>query len=121
MRTILTVDDSPTVRQQIKALLESSGMQVLEATDGADGLQKAKDNKIDLLLVDVNMPVMDGISMVKEVRKIGAYAKTPIFILTTESGAAAAKSGKEAGATAWIIKPFKPQILLRGIQQMLAS
>lgn len=117
--SILVVDDSATVRQQARVLLESNGFNVVEAPNGAEGLAAAKSASVSLMLVDVNMPVMNGIEMISEVRKLGSHAKTPIFVLTTESSTDVVSQGKAAGATAWIVKPFKPAILMQAIRKVL--
>jgi two-component system chemotaxis response regulator CheY len=119
-RTILVVDDSATLRQQARIFLASQGFQVLEAADGAQGLDRARSEPIDLLLVDVNMPVMNGIDMIAELRKLPRHARTPVFVLTTESSTGAVQRGKAAGATAWLVKPFKPETLLAAIKKVLA-
>jgi two-component system, chemotaxis family, chemotaxis protein CheY len=120
-KRILVVDDSATVRQQLHSLLHTHGFGVTEAEDGEQGLATATAEQVDLLIVDVNMPRMNGIQMVGEVRKLPNYAKTPIFMLTTESTKSVMALGKSAGATAWIIKPFRPDILIKGIQRVLAA
>jgi two-component system, chemotaxis family, chemotaxis protein CheY len=120
-KRILVVDDSATVRQQLHSLLRTHGFGVTEAEDGEQGLATATAEQVDLLIVDVNMPRMNGIQMVGEVRKLPNYAKTPIFMLTTESTKSVMALGKSAGATAWIIKPFRPDILIKGIQRVLAA
>ena len=120
-KRILIVDDSATVRQQLQSLLRSHGFVVVEAEDGEQGLETAKAGDVDLLIVDVNMPRMNGIQMVGEIRKLAQYQKTPIFMLTTESTKSVMALGKSAGATAWIIKPFRPDILVRGIERVLAA
>lgn len=99
--------------------LQMAGHEVTQAADGSDGLQKAKENTIDLALVDVNMPVMDGIELVRELRALPDYRKTPILMLTTESSAEMKQKGRVAGATGWIIKPFSPDQLLQIIEQVL--
>jgi two-component system chemotaxis response regulator CheY len=92
---------------------------IIEAKNGADGLTKAKNNHFDLIISDVNMPEMDGLSMVKEIKKLSSYQKTPILILTTERGEDMKQRGKEAGATGWIIKPFIPEQLLQAVSIVL--
>ena len=121
MANILVVDDSATIRQQLRIFLADNGHGCVEAADGQAGLEAAKANDVDLMIVDVNMPVMNGIEMVAEVRKLPQHAKTVIFMLTTESGADIAQEGRKAGVTAWIVKPFKPAILLKGIQKVLGG
>lgn len=119
--SILITDDSATVRQQLRGFLEEKGFAVVEADNGARGLEIAQDSALDLIIVDVNMPVMNGIEMIKKVRELEAHKKTPIFVLTTDAAGSAARKGKEAGANAWIVKPFKPDVLLKGIQKVVAS
>ena len=118
-KSILVVDDSSIARKQLRTFLEQQGFKVSEANNGAAGLDTAKGNPYDLLIVDVNMPVMDGIQMISEVRKLPAYKRTPIFVLTTESADRLALKGKVAGATAWIVKPFNPTVLRKGIKKVL--
>jgi two-component system chemotaxis response regulator CheY len=118
-KTILVVDDSATVRQQVKAFLQTNDFIVVEGGNGVEGLSQAKSQQADLVMVDVNMPVMSGIEMIGELRKLPGYDKTPIFVMTSESTPAMAAKGKEAGATAWIVKPFKPELVLKGIQKVL--
>ena len=119
MPSVMIVDDSATIRQQLKVFLTSNGYEAVEAGDGAQGLAAAKENDVSLMIVDVNMPVMNGIEMVTEVRKLPQHQKTPIFMLTTESGTDIAAEGRRVGVTAWIIKPFKPEILLKGIKKVI--
>ncbi len=119
--TILVVDDSATIRQQTRTLLESKGYSVVEAADGAQGVEQVKNAPVHLIIVDVNMPVMNGIEMIDHVRKLPGHAKTPIFVLTTESSSDYVRRGKEVGATAWIVKPFKPEVLLPAIRKVLSA
>lgn len=121
MARILTVDDSNSLRRMVAFTLQQAGHEVTQAVDGSDGLQKAKDNAIDLALVDVNMPVMGGIALVRELRALADYRKTPILMLTTESSAEMKQEGKAAGATGWIIKPFSPDQLLQIVDKVLGS
>lgn len=99
--------------------LTSDGHEVIEAADGGEGLEKARDGRIDLALVDVNMPVMDGIALTRELRALQGYRFTPILILTTESAPARKAEGREAGATGWLVKPFSPDQLLTVVRQVL--
>ena len=115
-KSILIVDDSPTVRQLLTTTLTGSGFAVVPAANGLEGLAWAKKQKFDLVISDVNMPVMTGLQMIVEIRKLGPYSKTPIFVLTTESGARVTE-GKAAGASAWIVKPFKPESLLAAVKR----
>lgn len=118
---ILIVDDSYTVRAHLRDFLEPHGFDVLEARDGAEGLTKAEQEDPDLLVVDVNMPVMNGIDCVAAVREIDAHRSTPIFMLTTETSAAMAARAKTAGATAWMVKPCNLEVLLNGIRAVLEA
>jgi two-component system chemotaxis response regulator CheY len=118
-KTILIVDDSTDIRQFLKATLVQAGFKVIEANDGAQGLSQIQANPIDLIITDVNMPNMDGLTMLSELRKLPAYARTPAFVLTVEANPDMVAKGKSAGATAWIVKPFKPEVLLKGVQKVL--
>jgi two-component system chemotaxis response regulator CheY len=100
--------------------LKSAGFSVVEAVDGADGLEKAKSRPVNLVLTDQNMPRMDGISLVKALRGLPQYRATPILMLTTESGDAMKAQGKAAGATGWLVKPFNPQRLLEVVNKVLS-
>ncbi|GIX41165.1 MAG: response regulator [Leptospiraceae bacterium] len=117
MPHILAVDDSQTMRDVVKETLESAGYQVTVAENGLDGLEKFKKNKFDLVIADINMPVMDGITMIKEIRKIDS--EVPIITLTTESEESKKQEGREAGADGWIVKPFRPAQFLDIIKQIL--
>ena len=119
MATILAVDDSVSIRQMVALTLKSKGHTVIEAVDGADGLKKAKSANVNLILTDINMPNMNGIEMIKQVRALPAYKYTPILTLTTESGSDMKMQGKAAGATGWIVKPFNPDQLLATIDKVL--
>ena len=118
MKKILLVDDSTAIRNIIKTALFGD-YELLEAENGQVALNKAQENKIDLFLLDVNMPVMDGITCVKELRKISKYSNTPIIMLTTESRDDKKQQGKEAGANGWIVKPCEPEKLLNVIKKMI--
>ena len=119
MRKILTVDDSTSMRQMVRATLQSAGYDVVEAADGEDALQFARDNAVDLVISDVNMPRMDGITLVSQLRSLPAYRLTPLLLLTTESSQEKKLEGKRAGATGWIVKPFNPQQLLQVIARVV--
>ncbi len=119
MAKILTADDSASMRQMVSFTLKGAGYQVIEAVDGKDALKKAQTEKADLVLTDVNMPNMDGISLVKQLRTLPNYKFTPILLLTTESAMDKKKEGKEAGATGWLVKPFNPDQLLATIKKVL--
>lgn len=118
-RTILAVDDSASMRQMVKYTLEGAGYTVVQAADGVDALDYARRADADLVLTDVNMPRMDGITLVRELRALGNYKFTPMLVLTTESGQETRQRGKQAGATGWIVKPFNPEQLLKTIERVL--
>ena len=118
-KTILIVDDSASLRQVVSIALKGAGYETLEACDGQDGLNKLKGQKVHLIISDVNMPNMDGISMVKAVKAMPAYKFTPIVMLTTESQEAKKREGQAAGAKAWIVKPFRPDQLLDVVQKLV--
>lgn len=119
MASILAVDDSASMRQMVSFTLKGAGYQVVEATDGIEALKAAKSGKFDLVLSDVNMPNMDGIELVKELRQLADYKFTPVLMLTTESAGDMKMQGKQAGATGWIVKPFNPDQLLNTIKRVL--
>jgi len=118
-KNILIVDDSASVRQVVSITLRQAGYDVLEGNDGKDALSKLTGQKVHLIISDVNMPNMDGISLVKAVKQLPAYKFTPIVMLTTESQEAKKREGQEAGAKAWIVKPFKPDQLLGVVQKLV--
>ena len=121
MATILAVDDSASIRQTVKIALGSAGHTIVEAVDGTDGLRKAGSAVFDLVITDLNMPEMDGLTMIRELRKAPAYAGVPILFLTTESAASVKQQAKAAGATGWITKPFAPDQLGRVVEKVLAK
>jgi two-component system chemotaxis response regulator CheY len=116
---ILAVDDSASMRQMVRYTLEAAGYQVLEASDGIEALEIARQTGADLVLTDVNMPRMDGITLVRELRALDTYKFVPMLVLTTESGSDTKMRGKQAGATGWIVKPFNPEQLLATIARVL--
>jgi two-component system chemotaxis response regulator CheY len=119
MATVLAVDDSASMRQMVAFTLKGAGYEVMEADDGVNALKTAKGKKVDLVVTDVNMPNMDGIALIKELRQLPDYRFTPILMLTTESGDGKKSEGKAAGATGWIVKPFNPDQLLATIKKVL--
>lgn len=119
MAKILAVDDSTSMRQMLVFTLQSAGHQVIEAENGQTALQAAKSNPLDLVISDVNMPVMDGITLVKSLRALPEFKFTPILLLTTEASPEKKMEGKTAGATGWIVKPFNPDQLLATVQRVL--
>jgi two-component system chemotaxis response regulator CheY len=116
---ILAVDDSASMRQMVNFTLKGAGYQVVQATDGVEALEYARGNAVDLVLTDVNMPRMDGITLVRELRALATYRYTPMLVLTTESSQEKKMQGKQAGATGWIVKPFNPDQLLATIARVL--
>ena len=119
MSKILTVDDSASMRAMLAYTLTQQGHEVTEAENGQDGLDKANAEQFDLVISDVNMPVMDGIEFITQLRKVDSYRFTPILMLTTESGMDKKQQGKQAGATGWIVKPFDPAKLTAVVQKVL--
>lgn len=117
--TILTVDDSASMRQMVTFTLKGAGYDVIEAVDGKDGLSKLEGSQVNMIITDLNMPNMDGIEMIRQVRGMAKYKFIPIILLTTESQDEKKKEGKAAGATGWIVKPFKPEQLIAVIQKVL--
>jgi two-component system chemotaxis response regulator CheY len=117
-KTILIVDDYASMRQVVGIALRGAGYEVLAACDGMDALAKLTGQKVHLIICDVNMPVMDGISFVKAVKQIPAYKFTPIIMLTTESAESKKLEGQAAGARAWVVKPFQPPQLLAAVQKL---
>ncbi len=119
MPRILAVDDSPSMRQMVSATLTSAGYDVEQAEDGVQALALAAKQRFDLVITDVNMPNMDGITLVRELRGKPNYKFVPLLILTTEATAERKLQGKSAGATGWLVKPFNPDRLLATIQKVL--
>jgi two-component system chemotaxis response regulator CheY len=119
MSKILIVEDSASMRQLASFTLKSAGYEITEASDGQEGLQKAKADKFDAILTDMNMPIKNGLEMTKELRATPNYKATPIIMLTTESSAEEKQKGKAAGVTGWIVKPFQPNKLLDAFKRIL--
>jgi two-component system chemotaxis response regulator CheY len=118
-KTILTVDDSASMRQMVKLTLTGAGFDVVEACDGADALAKAQGLGANLVLTDLNMPNMDGLGLIRELRKLPSYKGVPILFLTTESDTGKKAEAKAAGATGWITKPFQQEELLAVVKKVL--
>jgi two-component system chemotaxis response regulator CheY len=118
-KTILAVDDSASIRQMVAFTLKSAGYDVVEAVDGQDGLDKAKAKTVNLVLTDQNMPRIDGLSLVKQLRALPQHKSTPILMLTTESTDQMKAQGKAAGATGWLVKPFDPAKLLEVVKKLI--
>ena len=123
-KTALVVDDSTSMRQMVSMTLKGAGFQVIEGGTGQEGLDKLKGapgSKVDLIITDLNMPIMDGLAFIRQVRAQSGSRFTPILMLTTESGDARKMEGKAAGATGWIVKPFHPDQILKVIEKVLPS
>ncbi|RFC36244.1 MAG: two-component system, chemotaxis family, response regulator CheY [Candidatus Nitrotoga sp. LAW] len=118
-KAILIVDDSASVRQVVSIALKGAGYDVIEGCDGKDALTKLNGQKIHLIISDVNMPNMDGITFVKEVKKMANYKFTPIIMLTTESQEGKKQEGQAAGAKAWVVKPFQPAQMLTAVAKLI--
>jgi two-component system chemotaxis response regulator CheY len=118
-KTILIVDDSASVRQVVGIALRGAGYDVIEGRDGKDALAQLKGQKVHLIISDVNMPQMDGITFLKEVKQLPAYRFTPVIMLTTESQEAKKREGQLAGAKAWVVKPFQPAQLLGAVEKLV--
>jgi len=118
-KRILTVDDSPSMRQMVRMTLETAGYDVEEAEDGVDALEKLQGKQVDMMISDLNMPRMNGLDLVRQVRGQPRHKFIPIIMLTTESLAATKMEGKQAGATGWIVKPFREDQLLKVVEKVL--
>ena len=118
-KLILIVDDSASLRQVVGIALKGAGYDVVEASDGRDALGKLTGQKVNLIISDVNMPNMDGITFVKEVKKLSSYKFTPVMMLTTESQQDKKMEGKAAGAKAWLVNPFQPPTLLDAVSKLV--
>jgi len=118
-KTILVVDDSASLRQVVGIALRGAGYDVIEGTDGRDALSKLTGQRIHLIISDVNMPNMDGIAFLKAVKQMPAYKFTPVIMLTTESAEAKKAEGQAAGAKAWVVKPFRPEVMLGAVQKLV--
>lgn len=118
-KTIMSVDDSASVRQMVSFTLKDAGYDVLEAVDGQDALAKIGGAQVHLVITDLNMPNLDGIGLIRALRGLPDFKFTPIVMLTTESQAEKKQEGKTAGATGWIVKPFKPEQLVAVVKKVL--
>ncbi len=119
MRKILIVDDSASMRQMVGFTLREGGYEAVEAVHGQDALDKLKETRVELIITDLNMPVMDGITLIRNIRSLPGMTAKPILMLTTEGLAAKKEEGKAAGATGWIVKPFDPEKLLQTVAKVL--
>lgn len=118
-KLIMIVDDSASVRQVVGIALKGAGYEVLEASDGKDALAKLTGQKVNMIISDVHMPNMDGITLVKEVKKLPQYRFTPILMLTTERKDTKKQEGKVAGAKGWVVKPFQTPLLLDAVAKLV--
>jgi two-component system chemotaxis response regulator CheY len=117
-KTIMIVDDSASIRTVVGIALRGEGYTVIEAINGQDAINKLTGQKVNLIISDVNMPIMDGITFVKNVKTMAAYRFTPIIMLTTESDESKKREGQAAGAKAWVVKPYKPEQMLGAVQRL---
>jgi two-component system chemotaxis response regulator CheY len=120
-KKILTVDDSPSIRQMVKLTLTNEGFDVLEAGNGMEGLNAAKATAVDMIVTDINMPIMNGLGLIREIRKLPSYRGVPILFLTTESDPGMKQEAKAAGATGWITKPFQQSQLVAVVKKVLGT
>lgn len=118
---ILTVDDSASIRLTTRVTLSNAGYTVTEAVDGLDGLNKLQAGEFDLVITDLNMPNMDGLTMIRELRKLPAHTGVPVIFLTTESDGELKAQAKAAGATGWLTKPFDPESLVKIARKVLGK
>ena len=118
-KKLLIVDDSPSVRQMVEMTLKGAGYSVKAAKDGQEALNFCKSERYDFVLTDQNMPNMDGITLIKSLRAMPSYARTPLIVLTTEASDMMKQKGKAAGATGWMVKPFDPKKLLEVVSKVL--
>ena len=118
-KTIMIIDDSVSLRQVVGIALSAAGYEVIEACDGQDALARLTGARIHLMICDVNMPNMDGISFLKALRQLPTYKFTPVIMLTTEAGEDKKREGQAAGARAWVVKPFKPEQLLLAVGKLI--
>lgn len=120
-RKAITIDDSASMRQMVRLTLKQSGFEVLEAENGQAALDMLKTTQVDLVICDVNMPILNGIETTRRLRAMPNYKRTPIVLLTTESEDSKKMAGRQAGATGWIIKPFQPTQLQKVVQRVLPN
>jgi len=118
-KTIMIVDDSDSLRHVARIVLSDEGYELIEACDGCDALSKLNGRKVHLIISDVNMPNMDGITFVKNLKQMSAYKFTPVIMLTTESQEGKKQEGQAAGAKAWVVKPFQPAQMLAAVAKLV--
>lgn len=119
-KTVMVVDDSASLRQVVNLTLSGAGYEVIEASDGRDALAKLDGRRVHLIISDVNMPRLDGIGFVKEIKRNPHYQFTPVIMLTTEAGENKKSEGQHAGARAWVVKPFQPAQMLAAVSKLIA-
>jgi two-component system chemotaxis response regulator CheY len=117
-KVVMTVDDSKTMREMVAFTLKQAGFTVKTAEDGQDALKVLGDEKVDCIVTDLNMPVMDGLQLIRELRQHAVHKATPILMLTTESDEGKKQEGRDAGATGWLVKPFNPDKLINTINKV---
>lgn len=120
-KKILIVDDSASMRQMVNFTLSEEGYEVVEAENGREALDSMKGVAPELVITDINMPVMDGIELIKQIRSASDFKFTPVIVLTTESEESKQNEGKQAGATAWLVKPFTPEKLIETVKKVAGS
>jgi len=120
-KIIMIVDDSASIRQVVNLTLRKVGYDVIEAVDGQDALRKLASVKVNLLICDVNMPNMDGITLLRSLKELPDYKYVPVIMLTTESQEAKKQEGRAAGARAWVVKPFKPEQMLEAVSKLIVQ
>lgn len=118
-KTALVVDDSTSMRQMVTFTLQSAGFETIEGANGVEALEKSESKQVDIVITDLNMPEMDGITLIKQLRAKPAFQYTPILLLTTESQDAKKQEGKAAGATGWMVKPFNPDQLMAIVKKVV--
>lgn len=118
-KTIMVIDDSASIRQVVNIVLKNGGYEVIEACDGVDAMKKLYGQKVNLVICDVNMPNMDGITFVKNMKTSVSHRFTPVIMLTTESQESKKQEGRQAGAKAWFTKPFKPEMMLEAVSKLM--
>ncbi len=120
-KTIMIIDDSTSLRQVVRIALSQAGYEILEASDGRDALSRLKGQRIHLVICDVNMPNMDGITFLRSLRDLPDYKFTPVIMLTTEAGEDKKREGQAAGARAWMVKPFRPEQLVGAVSRLVQA
>ena len=118
-KTVMIIDDSKTLRHMVNVTLNSAGYETVDAVDGLDALEKLSGPRVNLIICDINMPNMDGLTFLREIKKSKEHRAIPVIMLTTESQSERIQAGKEAGAKAWIVKPFKPEQVLSAIEKLI--